>query len=106
LGRYPPVLSATRRSGGISPRQFNADLFKTLLQEAIVTETNMTKGIYDSRAKDYTNPFRQMVYDTNEEMNKVLGKLEDNTFIQDQYARLDQFKKQVKAVIKKLSVSG
>jgi hypothetical protein len=92
--------------GGISPRQFNADLFKTLLQEAIVTETNMTKGIYDSRAKDYTNPFRQMVYDTNEEMNKVLGKLEDNTFIQDQYARLDQFKKQVKAVIKKLSVSG
>ena len=44
----------------------------------------MCKGIYESREKDYTNPFRKMVYDTKKEMNKVLGKLEDNTFIQQQ----------------------
>ncbi len=85
---------------GISPRQFTAEKFKTLVQEAVLTETWMTKGICDSRAKDYTNPFRQMVYDTNAEMNKVLGKLEDNSFIQDQFARLDQFKKLARSVIK------
>ena len=31
------------------------------------------------RAKDYTNPFRQMVYDTQEEMDKVMGKLVNNS---------------------------
>ena len=42
-----------------------------------------------------------MVYDTNEEMNKVMGRLEDNSFIQQQLADLDEMKMLVKAVIKK-----
>ena len=43
-----------------------------------------------------------MVYETNEEMNKVIGRLEDNSFIQQQLADFDVMKKQVKAVIRKL----
>jgi hypothetical protein len=43
-----------------------------------------------------------MVYDNNREMNKVLGKLEDNSFIQQQFADLEAMKKQVKAVLKKI----
>jgi hypothetical protein len=45
-----------------------------------------------------------MVYDTKKEMNKVLGKLEDNTFIQQQLKDLDAFKKDVKEVIKKMQL--
>jgi hypothetical protein len=37
-------------------------------------------------------------------MNKVLGKLEDNTFIQQQLKDLDAFKKDVKEVIKKMQL--
>ncbi|MFT3980358.1 MAG: DUF4954 family protein [Ferruginibacter sp.] len=86
----------------ITARQFNTATFKDLLKEALQTREWMCKGIYESRAKDYSNPFRKMVYETNEEMNKVLGKLEDNSFIQDQLAALDRIKKEVKAVIKKI----
>lgn len=86
----------------ITPRQFTPALLKQLLQEALDTKEWMCKGIFDSRAKDYSNPFRKMVYDTNNEMNKVLGRLEDNSFIQQQLADLDVMKKQVKAVIRKL----
>ena len=64
----------------------------------------MCKGIYDSRAKDYSNPFRKMVYETNEEMNKVLGRLEDNSFIQQQMGALDELKKEVKSVVRKLKL--
>ena len=64
----------------------------------------MCKGIYDSRAKDYSNPFKKMVYNTNDEMNVVVGKLEDNSFIQLQLAELDEMKKQVKAVIRRLKL--
>jgi len=36
-------------------------------------------------------------------MNKVMGRLEDNSFIQQQLAELEAMKKHVKAVIRKLT---
>ena len=86
----------------ITPRQFTADFFVQLLQDALLTRTWMCKGIFESRAKDYSNPFRKMVYETTEEMNRVVGSLEDNSFIQQQTGELEIFKKQVKLIIKKL----
>lgn len=86
----------------ITGKQFTPALFKELLEKAINTKAWMSKGILDSRAKDYKNAFRKMVYDTNEEMNKVIGRLEDNGFIQQQLKELDDMKKEVKAVAKKL----
>lgn len=85
----------------ITPKQFTATLFKELLQKMLISKEWMTKGIYNARAKDYTNPYRKMVYDNNEEMLKVIGKLEDNSFIQDQLAQLDGLKKNVKGLLKK-----
>ena len=86
----------------ITPGQFTQALFKQLLQQALTTKEWMCKSIFDSRAKDYSNPFRKLVYDTNEEMNKVIGRLEDNSFIQQQLADLDVMKKQVKSVLRKI----
>lgn len=85
----------------ITSKQFTPAVFKTLLLQAIETRSWMCKGIYDAREKDYTNPFRKMVYETNEEMNNVIGSLEDNSFIQGQLELLDQMKKEVKQIIKK-----
>ena len=85
----------------ITPRQFTPELLKQVLNQALDTRAWMCKGIFDSRAKDYINPFRKMVYDTNEEMNRVIGRLEDNSFIQQQLADLDVMKKQVKTVTRK-----
>jgi hypothetical protein len=89
----------------ITPKQFTASLFKQLLQQTLDTKEWMCKGIYNSRAKDYSNPFKKMVYDTNEEMNSVVGRLEENGFIQQQLAELDEMKKQVKAVIRRLKLA-
>jgi hypothetical protein len=86
---------------GITARQFTPELFKNLMQKRVTTRTWMCSGIYEARAKDYSNPFRKMVYETNEEMNKVMGRLEDNSFIQDQIAELDYMKKETKAILKK-----
>ncbi|HMP93526.1 MAG TPA: DUF4954 family protein, partial [Phnomibacter sp.] len=52
------------------------------MEQAMSTNNWLLQGILDSRTKDYTNPFRVMVYQTQEEMNKVLGKLDENSFIQ------------------------
>ncbi len=82
----------------LTTKQFSADLFKELLQQTIATKQWMTEGILKSREKDYSNSYRKMVYENNEEMNKVLGKLEDNSFIQGQFEELEAFKLMVKDI--------
>jgi len=84
----------------ITSRQFTREFFFTLLDKAVATKTWMGKGIYDSRAKDYSNPFRKMVYENADEMNAVIGRLEDNQFIQQQLAATESFKKIVKGIVR------
>lgn len=86
----------------ITSKQFTKDVFIKLLEKSVVTRNWMGKEIYTSRAKDYSNPFRKMVYESNNEMNAVIGRLEDNKFIQDQLAETDRYKKIVKGIINKL----
>ncbi len=81
------------------PSGFNKALFKKLLEEAITTKGWLTAGIYESRSKDYTSPFRKMVYETTAEMEKVIGRLEDNHFIGMQQKELASFTKSVKKLI-------
>jgi hypothetical protein len=59
---------------------------------AVATKEWITKGINDSRAKDYTNPYRKIVYESIGEMNAVLGKLEENSFIKQQVEELNLLK--------------
>ena len=83
----------------LSPKKFTKNIFINLLHQTVATKEWMTNGIYESRAKDYENPFRQMVYDTEQEMEKVIGKLKDNHFIQQQQQELATFKEQVDSII-------
>jgi len=83
----------------ISPRAFSKKLFNSLLQQAIETKEWMVKSIYDSRAKDYHSDFRKTVYDNKAEMEKVIGKLDENVFINKQKVELTRFKKQVETLV-------
>lgn len=85
----------------ITSKQFTASLFKDILLQMTATKEWMSKSIYEARAKDYTNPYRKMIYDTNNEMTEVLGKIEDNSFVQDQFAEFEALKKTVRGIIKK-----
>jgi len=61
----------------------------------------MVKSIYHSREKDYRNPFRQMLYDTEKEMEKVIGKLVDNNLSCNRKKSLKGFANQVDEIAKK-----
>jgi hypothetical protein len=90
--------------GGTDLRKADASCYKSLLQQAITTREWITKGIHDSRAKDYSNPYRRMVYENMKEMNKVTGALHQNTFIQQEIQALEEFKKQVRDLIRKFKL--
>jgi hypothetical protein len=78
--------------------------FKQILEEALATKEWMTDNIYTSRAKDYQNYFKKMVYDSEKEMEAVVGKLEDNSFINQQNEELANFKKRVNTLLSNFSL--
>lgn len=91
---------------GINLKKMDAHQFANLLNRAVVTKEWLTKGIYDARAKDYTNPYRKMVYESIGEMNEVLGKLEENSFIQQQIQELKEFKAGITTLKKKFKLKS
>ncbi|MCW3087251.1 MAG: hypothetical protein JWQ78_637, partial [Sediminibacterium sp.] len=89
------ALASLTEITGISLKKMDINQFHTLLNSAVATKEWMTKGIYDSRAKDYNNPYRIIVFESVGEINAVLGKLEDNDFINQQNEGLLAFKKDI-----------
>lgn len=73
----------------------NPDAVRKILASSIELRKEMTARIYESRAKDYQNEFRKMVYANEAEMEIVVGKLNDNSFISDEQKAYRQFKKKV-----------
>jgi hypothetical protein len=88
----------------VSSEKISSSQFDNLLQETIRIKEWMYQNIYDSRSKDYQNTFRKMVYDNGQEMEEVIGKLEDNVFINQQKEELERLKKLAGDVRKKLKL--
>ncbi|RYZ00305.1 MAG: DUF4954 family protein [Chitinophagaceae bacterium] len=80
---------------GIDSNGLSEELFRELLQQALRTKEWMVAGIFRARAKDYENPFRKMVYDSDEEMDEVIGRLDENSFIAHQREELDALRRTV-----------
>ncbi len=56
-------------------------LVRQVLQESVEVAKELLDMAYESRRKDYTNPFRQATFRNPEEMEAVWGKLEDISFL-------------------------
>ncbi len=80
--------------------KLSAEQLKSVLNQYLSTKEWMVNGIQESRAKDYSNPFRKMMYETEQEMEAVTGKMKDNSFIQKQQKELHNAKSLVKRVMK------
>lgn len=86
----------------VTPRDFTPARFADYLEEALQTRRWICDHIYESRAKDYQNPFKRMIYENQHEMDAVVGRIEDNPFIQQQFKELDAFEKEVQQMKERL----
>ena len=84
----------------VKPADFDKKLFKVLIKQADNTREWMVKGIFESRAKDYHNPFRKMVYDNRKQMEEVIGKLGENSFIKKKIAEMKTYGDKTKELLK------
>ncbi|OOG19857.1 DUF4954 domain-containing protein [Sphingobacterium sp. CZ-UAM] len=72
--------------------EISKDKIVSLLDQALGHRIWIGEQIYKSRAKDYKNPFKNMVYANEEERDIVVGKLAENAFINQQQNELELFK--------------
>ena len=98
--KFQHAFASLLEIGGLTRKKFDRPVFKKLLENSVTTKQWITKNIYESRAKDYNNDFRKMVYGSDNEMNKVLGKLEENAFINQQKEQLTKYKKRVAGLVR------
>ena len=92
------ALASLRELTGYDPQHAAAAETVQLLQQAVDTRQWMLNGIESSRSKDYDNNFRKMMYDSQEEMDEVLGSYADNSFIKKEQAEFENFRLRVAAI--------
>lgn len=84
---------------GICFKKITLNEFKELVSQSVNTADWINKGIFNSRKKDYANPFRRMVYENKAEMDQVLGKLDDNSFIKNQDKIFEEYRSSADVII-------
>ena len=76
----------------------NNEKLNNWLARAVEIAASISGKIAASRKKDYTNPFRKMIYDSETEMNNVLGKFDRNNFVLQQQKEFIEFKHRVETI--------
>jgi len=91
---------------GVEVQDFTADNLKDCLEVSLRAKDMITRGIFESRRKDYVNPFRKMIYESEAEMDIVVGKLSDNSFIKQTEKELAEYNQQVQQLIESWKLDG
>jgi hypothetical protein len=95
------ALDVLWQAKGISIKKIKPAEIKELFHQSLATAEWMTDGIFSSRKKDYLNPFRKMVYENQAEMDQVIGKLDDNSFIKNQEKVFQEYQLDIRNTIQK-----
>ncbi|MEY4886488.1 MAG: hypothetical protein RL151_1797 [Bacteroidota bacterium] len=103
LQRNMHAMACLTELGAINQNTFDDESLRNLAAEALETKRWIMQGILESRQKDYANPFRRMVYETEAEMEQVLGRIDDNAFILEQQAALSAFETRTNMLLQRLN---
>jgi hypothetical protein len=97
------AIACLKELDGIGKKEFLSDYLLQMLQDFLAINEKVYKGIVQSRKKDMTNPFRQMVYDNENEQVAVVGSLNGNAFIQLKDKERKAMKKSVQQITARFS---
>lgn len=98
LDKLKHSVSSYAEVKGLSSDAWDIPFLKSLIAGTLETKKWINSEIYKTRAKDYENPFRKIVYESEEEMEKIIGKLSDNSFINMQQEELAVLARQIEEI--------
>ena len=78
---------------------FTKEIWQDIVNDVTVVATDMYKDSIYSRQKDYTDPFRAMTYENQEEMTAVLGTIDDNEFLHVLKKQTEEFNLDLRVIL-------
>lgn len=93
------ALASLAEITNIPMREWTTDFLQDCLAQSLKTKEWICLEIEKSRAKDYENPFRMLTYNSMEEMETVIGKLDDNSFLNKQKEEYIRYEERVKKLL-------
>ena len=79
--------------------EFSSEIFQDIIDDVTIVSTDMYRDSIYSRQKDYTDPFRAMTYENQEEMTAVLGTIDDNEFLHILRAQTESCKLDLRVIL-------
>ncbi len=86
----------------ITPDDLTFERLRKILKQVKEIAGQLLKNAFKSREKDYTNPYRKMTYENEQEMEAVLGKIEDNSFLVEFENEVKEMQQQIDRILAKL----
>ena len=77
-------------------------LYQDIINDVIVVANDIYNASVESREKDYTDYYRNMVYRNKKEMETVIGPLSDNSFLKDLKVTTAEFVSEIKLIFSEL----
>lgn len=102
--KHNHALNCLAQLTGVKLNTLSTNQFNTWLDQYLEIKKDITRRIEATRAKDYANPFRKMVYENEVEMNAVVGALKDNGFIKEQNKGMKQLTSSISELKKQLKL--
>lgn len=82
---------------------YQGNFLRDIFKEALRVKRWIVEGIEVSRGKDYSNPFRKMMYKDTQQMHDVLGDISQNAFIKEQKEDFYQWEESLNAILEVLN---
>ncbi len=89
----------------LTPQNLTEETLIDLLNEALATKEWITDNITATRAKDYTNPYRLMMYENEAEMNQVIGAFDDNGFIKQEQLACKAYRASILTLMQRIQTA-
>lgn len=86
---------------GAAPGGPDSAAWSGFLTEAVRLQELVRDRVYQSRKKDYDNPFRIATYRNPDEMNAALGTIDENQFVLQVREETEEFRRRVATVIER-----
>jgi hypothetical protein len=97
-GLFCVLLACDRRS-----EELDAALIRWILEESVSIHQELLERAYASRRKDFENPFRRATFRNPREMEAVLGRVEDISFLREFSRETEDYRRDVQRILSGLA---
>lgn len=83
--------------------EFGEKIYKNILEDVTIVANNLYQSSFESRKKDYEDYYRMMTYKDKNEMEKIIGTLNENSSLIELKETVSNFIEEIKRVFKDLA---